>query len=315
MENLTLRSILNNNNVLQLNASRSLVGLTSLLIILPVTTGALADLPIHSPVPGGVAVLPLAPLSSVRPVAHFGSRELLVIKSNQSWVALVGLPCEVLPGNYIVRTEDDQGEIGSVELAVFPIAPKKANQIENEGSSSEQTQHAAIRQSSLIVGEVEPDDSSLFNPSIKPVARERAVFSGKVEPDFEFVPVVDSRKTVPYGKLIQGKATITHDYISYLGTPGDQVYSPAAGNVVEVIESPDSGFTIHISHGGNVFSILGHLAQVSVHEGQPLDAGEQVGSTRQMNIGERGKLDWGLQMNGFLVNPFLLSRKVDPASG
>jgi hypothetical protein len=310
MENLTLRSILNNNNLLQLNAPRSLVGIISFLIILPVTTSSIADLPTHSPVPGGVAVLTLAPLSLVRPIAHFGNRELLVVKSNQSWVALVGLPCEILPGNYIVRTEDDEGEVGSVELAVFPIAPK----IENAESSSNQAQYAGIKQSSLIVGMVEPDDSSLFNQSIKPVARERAVFSGRIRPDFEFVPIVDSRETVPYGKLIQGKRTITHDYISYLGTPGDQVYSPAAGNVVEVIESADNGFTIHISHGGNVFSILGHLAQVSIHEGQPLDAGEQVGSTRQLNIGERGKLDWGLQMNGFLVNPFLLSRKVDPAS-
>lgn len=266
-----------------------------------------AEPPAHSPVPGGVAVLPISPLSSPKPLARFGNREVLVSQTNKNWVAVVGLPCEILPGNYIVRVEHEAGEFGSVELAVSPFTPDIPNQNDSDASSSMRNEENKHKQSSQIVTSPVTDEADLLNPNLKPVARNKVMFSGAVEPAFDFVSVVDFTDAVAYGKLIRDRRTVTHDYISYLGTPGNQVYSPSAGNVVKVIESENHGYTIHISHGGGVFSILGHLSEVLVHEGQPLDAGEQIGSTRQMNNSDRGKLDWGVQMNGYLVNPFILS--------
>lgn len=232
---------------------------------------------------------------------------MLVSQTDKDWVAVVGLPCEILPGNYIVRVEYEPGEFGSIELAVSPIAPDIPNQNDNSASSTTRTEENRRKQSSQIVTSPLNDEVDLLNPNLKPIARDKVMFSGAVVPAFDFVSVVDFTDSVTYGKLIRDRRTVTHDYISYLGTPGNQVYSPSAGNVVKVIESDNHGYTIHISHGGGVFSILGHLSEVLVHEGQPLDAGEQVGSTRQMNNSDRGKLDWGVQMNGFLVNPFILS--------
>ncbi|MGI9318710.1 MAG: peptidoglycan DD-metalloendopeptidase family protein, partial [bacterium] len=201
------------------------------------------------------------------------------------------------------------GEFDSAELAVSPIAPDIYRFNESADSASKQLDRSSPKQSGLIVATLADEETDLLNPNIIPVARNQAVFSGAIMPDFQFVPVVDSSESIPYGKLILGNRMVVHDYVSYLGSPQDQVYSPAAGNVVKIIESVDHGFTVHISHGGNVFSILSHLERVLVHEGQPLDAGEQLASTRKMNNSEKGKLDWGVQMNGFLVNPFILAQK------
>ena len=267
-----------------------------------------AELPVHTPVPGGIAVLPIAPASGVKPLAKFGNRELLVSRDADNWFALIGLPCDILPGNYIVRVELEPGEFGSIELAVSPFTPRIGRYKEDEGNSDAVNGSNEKNQWGQIVATEVGSDTDFLNPNLKPVARKRVAFSGAMEPNFNFLPVVEFAESIAYGKLIQNKKTVTHDYVSYIGVPGSQVYSPSTGNVVKVIESENQGITVHISHGGGVFSILGHLEQVLVHEGQPLDAGEQIGSTRLMNNSEQGKLDWGVQMNGYLVNPLILRR-------
>ena len=274
-----------------------------------------ADLPPHAPVPGGIAVLPIAPVTNAKPLAKFGNRELLVSRDEKNWIALIGLPCDILPGNYIVRVELEPGEFGSLELGVSPFAPDFSHYEKTDNSSgvmSKGGQKTHLGQA--IITEV-GNEIDLLNPNLKPVARKRVAFSGAMEPNFDFSPVVEFTESIAYGKLIQNKKMVTHDYLSYIAAPGSQVYSPSAGNVVKVIESENHGITVHISHGGDVFSILGHLEQVLVHEGQPLDAGEQIGSTRQMNNSEKGRLDWGVQMNGYLVNPSILGRKSSTAAG
>ena len=278
------------------------------------STALCADLPLHTPVPGGIAVLPIAPSTSVKPVAKFGNRELLVSSDADNWHALIGLPCDILPGNYIVRVELEPGEFNSIELAVSPFAPDITSYEEDIVSSGPNGSGKAKKRLGQIVASEVGSETDFLNPNLKPVARRRAAFSGAMKPDFNFLPVVDFTESIAYGKLIQNKKTVTHDYMTYIGAPGSQVYSPSTGNVVKVIESENQGITVHISHGGGVFSILGHLEQVLVHEGQPLDAGEQVGSTRLMNNGDKGRLDWGVQMNGYLVNPLILGRSSSPPS-
>ncbi len=285
---------------------RRIIYFSFAMVSITLASAATAELPKHTPIPGGVAVLPISPVSSPRPLARFGNREVLVSRAGDNWFAIVGLPCEILPGNYIVRVESEPGEFGSVELSVSPIAPDLPHQNNDGTSANARAGEKTHKQLSQIVTSPVAEEAELLNPNLKPVARNKVMFSGAVEPDFDFVSVADFTESIAYGKLIRDKQMVTHDYISYLGTPGDQVYSPSAGNVVKVIESENQGYTIHISHGGGVFSILGHLWEVLVHEGQPLDPGEQVGSMRQMNNSERGKLDWGVQMNGFLVNPLIL---------
>ena len=288
-----------------LNFSRTFVILAGIVG----STSICADLPPHTPVPGGIAVVPIGPATSEKPIAKFGNRELLVRRDADNWFALIGLPCDILPGNYIVRVEIEPGEFDSIELAVSPFAPEITYYEENDESSDAIDSHKEKKRWRRVVTTEVDSNAEYQNPNLRPVAKKMVAFSGAMTPNFDFQPVVDFIDFIEYGKLIQNKKTITHDYVTYIGIPGSQVYSPSAGNVVKVIESDNQGITIHISHGGGVFSILSHLEQVLVHEGQPLDAGEHVGTTRLMNDSERGKLDWGVQMNGYLVNPLILGRK------
>ena len=95
----------------------------------------------------------------------------------------------------------------------------------------------------------------------------------------------------------------THNYVSFLGKPELSVYSPSTAIVLNVSNSDSSGFTVQLDHGNGIISILGHLKTVLVEAGQLLDQGELVGITRRMDDIKGSKLDWGVSLNGSLINP------------
>ena len=76
--------------------------LLSLLMLLCLTFNAHADSYItrtlNKPVPGGVAVVELGP-SATAPKATYQGKPVLVVKEQGNWLAIVGIPLTVKPGN------------------------------------------------------------------------------------------------------------------------------------------------------------------------------------------------------------------------
>ena len=76
--------------------------LLSLLMLLCLTFNAHADSYItrtlNKPVPGGVAVVELGP-SATAPKATYQGKPVLVVKEQDNWLAIVGIPLTVKPGN------------------------------------------------------------------------------------------------------------------------------------------------------------------------------------------------------------------------
>ena len=59
-------------------------------------------------VPGGIFIAPL-PISKTRPVVHYGDKRVMVIKDDDQWWAIFGIPLAAKPGNHhlIVEGEDN----------------------------------------------------------------------------------------------------------------------------------------------------------------------------------------------------------------
>ncbi len=76
--------------------------LFSLLMLLCLTFNAHADSYIsrtlNKPVPGGVAVVDLGPAAAA-PKATYQGKPVLVVKEQDNWLAIVGIPLSVKPGN------------------------------------------------------------------------------------------------------------------------------------------------------------------------------------------------------------------------
>lgn len=98
-----------------------------------------------------------------------------------------------------------------------------------------------------------------------------------------------------------------HRGVDYAGAAGSPVVAPAAGTVALVGRVSD-GFRVHgntvgIDHGQGVTSILLHLRDIKVKEGDVVKAGQLVGTVGSTGASTGPHLHWGLYVNGQSVDP------------
>ncbi len=273
--------------------------LASLALTCISATPALAELPVHRPVAGGVAVVPLPIASEEAPRARFGERPVHVARRNARWVALVGLPCDILPGNYILSLPDMEPEQSSVEFGVLPQDPG-IRSAAGEDSTPQPSRIALPLPPGIAI-------DGVVNPAMARSIAYDAALVGDVTPDFEFSAPVESRVHLGYGRLAAREAPDCHDYLGFFTAFGSRVYAPAAGVVVAIPGGADGAETLLIAHGGEVLSVLGNLGEVLVEAGTLLDQGEVVGTAGSAEAPTGGRVDWAVSMNGYRVDPLRLA--------
>lgn len=98
-----------------------------------------------------------------------------------------------------------------------------------------------------------------------------------------------------------------HRGVDYAGAHGSPVLAPAAGRVA-LVGWESEGFEIHgntigIDHGQGVVSIMIHLSQIYVQEGDMVQAGQEIGAVGTTGASTGPHLHWGLYVNGQSVDP------------
>ena len=119
------------------------------------------------------------------------------------------------------------------------------------------------------------------------------------------------RITTIYGvrRYYNGKfaADYYHRGVDYASPTGSPVVAPAAGTVA-LVGTVSAGFLVHgntigIDHGQGVTSILLHLNNINVKEGDFVTAGQVVGTVGSTGASTGPHLHWGLYVNGKSVDP------------
>lgn len=98
-----------------------------------------------------------------------------------------------------------------------------------------------------------------------------------------------------------------HRGVDYAGPHGSPVLAPAAGRIA-LVGRESEGFEIHgntvgIDHGQGVVSIMIHLSQIYVQEGDMVEAGQAIGAVGTTGASTGPHLHWGLYVNGQSVDP------------
>ena len=98
-----------------------------------------------------------------------------------------------------------------------------------------------------------------------------------------------------------------HRGVDYAGPHGSPVFAPAAGRVA-LVGWESEGFEIHgntigVDHGQGVVSIMIHLSQIYVEEGDMVQAGQAIGAVGTTGSSTGPHLHWGLYVNGRSVDP------------
>src|SRR3569833_1808384 len=89
----------------------------ALLLIFPPSLFA-AALPKDAAVPGGVAVIALEHRTGAAPRAYFNKQRTMVIRDNDTWYAVVGLPLDSALGEHVITIRNGDGAETTQRFAV-----------------------------------------------------------------------------------------------------------------------------------------------------------------------------------------------------
>jgi murein DD-endopeptidase MepM/ murein hydrolase activator NlpD len=264
------------------------------------------ELPLAQPVPGGVALVRLAPSDRPRPRAQLDGERLMVVRDGGFWVAVVGLSLSVVPGEH--RLTSRQGP-DDVREHVFLVKPKQY-----------QTQHLTIKTKRLV--EPAPEDLRRIEKDFETIRRAFSTWTDNDSPELRFRLPAQGRLSARFGlnRFFNNKPRQPHSGIDLAAPVGTPVTAPAPGRILELGNYFFNGNTIIIDHGQGLISMYNHLSRIDAVLGQIVVTGDKIGE-----IGSTGRvtgphLHWSISLNNSRVDPMLFlvessSTSAQPASG
>lgn len=248
-------------------------------------------LPRASTVPGGIAILPLAPATSPRPVAHLQGRRLMVLTHQGQWTALVGLTLGTAPGQYHIRVQ--QPGRNDYHVA-FPVQDKHYR-----------TQRLRIKNKRFVDPTAE---------DLKRIWKEKVLiqsyfrrYTEREHPLQVFVSPAPGRRSSSFGlrRIFNGQARKPHSGMDIAAASGTPVRAPAAGTVIAVGDYFFNGRSLFIDHGQGLVSMFCHLSKVTAQPGQSVQRLDRIGEVGASGRVTGPHLHWSVSLNDARVDPAL----------
>jgi len=246
-------------------------------------------LPAHTPVPGGVAVIDLGPVSQPVPTARRGEQALAVVADKGRWFALFGIPLDAVPGE--------------TEISVFSGSTATVRNVAVR-SKTYPEQRLTIKDKR----KVDPDPDDLAR-----IAREREVtdtvkrrFSDGI-PDTDFALPANGPLSSRFGlrRIFNGQPRNPHAGLDVAVGTGAPVKAPAAGVVANTGDYFFNGNTVFIDHGQGLITAYMHLSRIDVRTGQTVKRGETLGAAGGTGRVTGPHLHWAVILNNTAVDPQL----------
>jgi len=259
-------------------------------------TPLFTTLPTSSPVPGGIALVPLG-MAEEAPQAWFLEHRVAVLPDNRegnaktnSWVAVVGLPLTVATGSQTLRVTKSNTET----LEHFSVQPKTYSQ--QRFTVADKRKVAPL-----------PEDDVRIAREQKRIDEIKAQWRAEPQLDLSFQLPAVGRSSGTFGlrRIINGLERAPHAGIDVVVPTGTEVYASGAGIVLEVGDYFFNGNSIYIDHGQGVVTLYCHLSRIDVRAGDHLAKGQLIGLSGMTGRATGPHLHWTVLMNGVAVDPQL----------
>src|SRR5204862_3209711 len=123
-----------------------------------------------------------------------------------------------------------------------------------------------------------------------------------------FVRPVDEPANSAFGtrSIFNGQRRNAHGGADFPSPAGTPIHAPNAGRIAIARDLYYSGNTVVIDHGLGLFSLLAHLSDFDVREGDRVNAGQALG-----HVGATGRvtgphLHWAVRASGARIDPLSL---------
>ncbi|MEL6868281.1 MAG: peptidoglycan DD-metalloendopeptidase family protein [Pseudomonadota bacterium] len=259
------------------------------ILALPVGLVARADLPAHTPVPGGIAVIDLG--ATQPETATLAGRDVAIVKDGARWVAVAGIPLDVAEQTLPLTIKRPTG-IRTRAIAVSPVTYRE--------------QHLTIKEQRYVT----PDEKQLQR-----YRRERAQMdaarASRTPADsfdvFDRAPV-DGPRSDSFGarRFYNGQPRNPHSGMDISAPAGTPVRAPGAGRVVAVGDYFFNGKTVMVDHGAGLVTMYCHLSAIAVSDGDTINVGQTLGRVGATGRVTGAHLHWGVYLSGVAINPALM---------
>ncbi len=208
------------------------------------------------------------------------------------WRALVGIDLDTAPGSYRVDVDALAGgavlEHATREFVVrgkqFPTRQLQVDPAFVTPPANVEERIATEAKALEAVWTSSAGERYWSRPFVRPVP-------GAANSQFGSRSIFNGVPRAPHGG---------GDFLSGTGTP---VLAPNAGRIAIARDLYFTGNTVVIDHGLGLFSLLAHLSETDVHEGDLVEEGQVIGKVGATGRVTGPHLHWAIRANGARIDP------------
>ncbi|MEN5092140.1 peptidoglycan DD-metalloendopeptidase family protein [Pseudomonas protegens] len=247
---------------------------------------------LNKPVPGGVAVVDLGSAAQA-PKASYQGKPLLVVKEQNNWLAIVGIPLTVKPGT-------QQISAGNRSLN-FVVGSKKYPE-----------QHITLKNQRQV--NPNPADLKRIDGELAEQLRAYRSFSPNTPSNLLLDKPVNGPLSSKFGvrRFFNGEERNPHAGLDFAVPAGTPIKTPAAGKVILTGNYFFNGNTVFVDHGQGFISMFCHMSKIDVKVGQSLARGAVVGKVGSTGRATGPHMHWNISLNDARVDPAIFIGAFQP---
>lgn len=262
-----------------------------ILIILSLSSFSSVDaleLPIESPVPGGLVIIPINTIE--KPEAYFHKTRVMVIGSSNNWKAIVGIPLDENSGpNHLTIRNND-------------IEHNYRFEIRNKDY---ETQYLTIKNKRKV--NPNKQDMSRITEETALIAKAKSNWRDNEIIPLKFIKPAEGPYSSPFGlrRFFNKQPRQPHSGLDIAAAKGSPIIAPANGIVINTGNYFFNGNTVFIDHGQGLITMYCHMDHIDIKEGTEVKTGDIIGKVGLTGRVTGAHLHWSVILNNTTVDPLL----------
>jgi len=247
---------------------------------------------LNKPVPGGVAVIELG-TGAQRPEAKYDGKPVLVVKEQDTWRAIVGIPLTVKPGTQTLNANGRNLN--------FSVGNKKYPE-----------QHITLKNQRQV--NPNPDDLKRIDNELAVQIKAYRTFSPNTPSNLLLDKPVNGPLSSKFGvrRFFNGEERNPHAGLDFAVPAGTPIKTPAAGKVILIGNYFFNGNTVFVDHGQGFISMFCHMSKIDAKLGQQLARGDVVGKVGSTGRATGPHMHWNVSLNDARVDPAIFIGAFQP---